>query len=1013
MSQQAIRMPEARARPVAAPAVLPVIVVGNGPVGMRLVRELLARAPQLPVILYGSEEHLPHNRVRLSSWLAGDVPHDGLWSPLAIPPGAQVQQRFGCAVLEIEPDAHCISDSQGRRERYARLVLATGSLPHVPAIPGIELPGVFTLRDMNDATRLMARRASSRQTVVLGGGLLGLEAARAMQRLNTRVSVVEHADRLMARQLDEAGAEALRLRIAALGIECVVGEGARKVLGEERVRGVELRSGAAIACETLVVATGIRPAIALAREARLAHNRGVRVDDQMRTSAPDVYAIGECAEHRGEVPGTVAPGLEQAAVAAAHIAGADARLPASVAAAQLKVAGCAVFSMGPVGAEQAPSMAKDHVYRDAADNYRKVLIARNRLIGAIAIGEWAQGRRVQSAIARAQWVWPWQTWRLRRHGDLWPDEEATDVAAWPADAVVCHCMGVSRGSIGTAVSRGACSVAAIAHATGASTVCGSCEPLVQELAGASTPAEPVPFHRALWAIALVSSALALIVALSPPIPYPDSVQVPWRWDVLWRDALAKQISGFTMLGLLALGLVLSPRKRIAALRSAGRYDLWRLLHLGLGLLAIVALILHTGMRLGSGLNLALMGAFLALLLLGGVSTGVIATEHRLGAALARRLRRRSLPMDSHPRSKFTDPRNADRLQAIDALACTTCHTEHRPRITLANGLTQPPDLCFHCHAKIGEERPSHQGMAFTTCTDSGCHNFHDNRALYTDFLIKHLDDLDTRPGARVPERQFAAVVGEVIGYPHERFPLQPLAANAIDAPQPDAVPDTLRRDWLETAHSKAGVNCSGCHQPLDEAGTPQSWTDHPGLAGCSGCHDVEAKAFQQGKHGMRLEAGLSPMTPAQARLPMHEAAANQELACTSCHGAHRFDVQHAAASACLDCHADAHTKAWQASPHGRLWQAELAGRAEAGSGVSCATCHMPREEQDVSEWMSRIVVEHNQSANFAPNSKMIRPACLHCHGLGFSINALADEAQRAAEAAQQAKDEAKEQAKEK
>jgi hypothetical protein len=123
---------------------------------------------------------------------------------------------------------------------------------------------------------------------------------------------------------------------------------------------------------------------------------------------------------------------------------------------------------------------------------------------------------------------------------------------------------------------------------------------------------------------------------------------------------------------------------------------------------------------------------------------------------------------------------------------------------------------------------------------------------------------------------------------------------------------------------------------------------------------------------------------------MHEAAAHQQLTCTTCHGAHRFDVQHAAASACLDCHADDHTSAWQASPHGHLWQAELAGHAEPGSGVSCATCHMPREEQDVSDWMSRIVVEHNQSATFAPNSKMIRPACLHCHGLGFALDALAD-----------------------
>jgi hypothetical protein len=348
------------------------------------------------------------------------------------------------------------------------------------------------------------------------------------------------------------------------------------------------------------------------------------------------------------------------------------------------------------------------------------------------------------------------------------------------------------------------------------------------------------------------------------------------------------------------------------------------------------------------------------------------------------------PLDSHPRGKFQDPRNAERLVNIDALHCVTCHTEHRPEITLADGLTQPRDLCFHCHMEIAEERPSHTGMDFMSCKNSGCHNFHDNRALYTDFLIKHLDEPATRKAALLPQRQLAQLVPELADYPHDRYPLQALGASAADAAAGHPGDAQLQRDWLETAHAKSGVNCSACHQPVDNTGVRQSWTDHPDQTSCAQCHSMEVQAFGRGRHGMRLAAGLSPMTTDDSRLPMQSGVEGKRLGCTSCHAAHRFDIVKAAAESCLGCHADDHSLAWKDSPHGRLWQKQLAGETPAGSGVSCAGCHLPREEQDVNDWMSRIVVQHNQSAVHSPNSKMIRPACLHCHGLEFSLDALAD-----------------------
>jgi hypothetical protein len=141
---------------------------------------------------------------------------------------------------------------------------------------------------------------------------------------------------------------------------------------------------------------------------------------------------------------------------------------------------------------------------------------------------------------------------------------------------------------------------------------------------------------------------------------------------------------------------------------------------------------------------------------------------------------------------------------------------------------------------------------------------------------------------------------------------------------------------------------------------------------------------------MRLAAGLPPMTPAEARLPMHADVAHEELTCNTCHSPHRYDVVHAAVEACLECHDDTHSRAYTGSPHHRLWQQEQRGELPPGSGVSCAGCHMPRISFDVNDWVSRIMIDHNQSADLSPNSKMIRPACLHCHGLAFSIDALAD-----------------------
>ena len=343
--------------------------------------------------------------------------------------------------------------------------------------------------------------------------------------------------------------------------------------------------------------------------------------------------------------------------------------------------------------------------------------------------------------------------------------------------------------------------------------------------------------------------------------------------------------------------------------------------------------------------------------------------------------------DKHPLTKFTDPRNADLLARLDARECVTCHTEHRPEITLAMGVTQPADVCLHCHQSIAEDRPSHRDLPFTSCSAAGCHNFHDDRALYEDFLVKHAAEGASNEHQRLPATDFLEVAKLLPSYPLQKYPLT--ALRKVDADSARLANDAHQQaDWLASAHAQAGVNCSACHQPADRKG---AWVEQPGEQVCATCHTLQTAGFLSGKHGMQLKAGLGAMTPAQAQLPFKEAAAHRELSCTSCHGAHRFDTKLAAVQACLQCHDDAHSTAYEASAHAQTWRREVASELPAGSGVACASCHMPRLSHSYEEYEVRqTYVQHNQNDSLRPNEKMIRPVCMNCHGLGFSIDALAD-----------------------
>ena len=344
--------------------------------------------------------------------------------------------------------------------------------------------------------------------------------------------------------------------------------------------------------------------------------------------------------------------------------------------------------------------------------------------------------------------------------------------------------------------------------------------------------------------------------------------------------------------------------------------------------------------------------------------------------------------DSHPRSKFTDPRNSSRVKQLDARLCMTCHAEHKLEITNPMGVTVPEDFCFKCHQEIADDRPSHKGMDFLSCASSGCHNYHDNRALYEDFLEKHMDEKNIKDVPHFKSVSSAKEISSLAQYPIDKYPLKKLSNTDIDAPESIQYDTSIAHDWSSTSHAQAGINCTACHEVKQKTGE-LTWVEKPNYESCKSCHTPEVKGFLSGKHGMRLKEGLPAMTPARALLPMKKSAHSNELSCVSCHSSHKFDVKQAAVESCLTCHDDKHSKAYKKSPHYAAWYNEVNATAKVDTGVSCATCHMPRTEKDIDD-TSLILSEHNQNMNLRPNDKMLRTVCMNCHGLGFSIDALAD-----------------------
>jgi nitrite reductase (NADH) large subunit len=368
------------------------IVIGNGMAAARFVDELAQRAlGRYAVAVIGEEPRLAYNRVLLSALLADEVDFDDIeLKPARWWRDRGVTLRYGERATQVDAAARNVTLAGGTQLAFSKLVFATGSQPIKPDIAGMDLPGVLTYRDVDDVNAIAATKAAGARVVVIGGGLLGLEAAYGLAKAGARVTLLHLMDRLMERQLDQRAALMLKRAVEAKGIAVRLQARTARIAGSARVEAVELRDGTTIAADAVVVAVGIRANTALARTAGLEVGRGIVVDDHLQTSAAGVHAIGECAEHRGCCYGLVEPAYEQAQLLARRLAGERASYPGSVLATNLKVSGVNVFSAGDFLATA--DDAEEIVLSDPAVGiYKKLTLAQDRLVGAVLFGDTADG----------------------------------------------------------------------------------------------------------------------------------------------------------------------------------------------------------------------------------------------------------------------------------------------------------------------------------------------------------------------------------------------------------------------------------------------------------------------------------------------------------------------------------------------------------------------------------------------------------------------------------------------
>ncbi|MDQ0200443.1 nitrite reductase large subunit NirB [Neobacillus ginsengisoli] len=453
------------------------VLVGNGMAGVRCIEEILKLKPdRFDITIFGSEPHPNYNRIQLSKVLQGDTSikditiNDWNWyeeNGILLYPGE--------TVVKIDPVGQFVFTSKERKVNYDKLILATGSLPFMLPIPGADKKGVTAFRDIKDCKEIIEYSKIYKKAAVIGGGLLGLEAGRGLLNLGMKVDVIHIGDYLMERQLDRTAGQLLQKELEQQGMNFLLEKQTKEIIGGERVEGLRFSDGEVIQADLIVMAVGIKPNVHLAKESGIPVNRGILVNDYMETEMANIYAVGECAEHREMVYGLVAPLYEQGKVLANKLCGIE-ETPyvGSTVSTQLKVSGVDVFSAGQIFEDDRTKTMK--VFDDYRRIYKKILIQNGKIIGSVLFGDTSEGNRLLSLIKKGA--------DISAYTDKNESEQTRGciTATMSGEEIICGCNGVTKGVIVNAIqSQGLTTVEQVKGCTNASRSCGGCKSLVTDL----------------------------------------------------------------------------------------------------------------------------------------------------------------------------------------------------------------------------------------------------------------------------------------------------------------------------------------------------------------------------------------------------------------------------------------------------------------------------------------------------------------------------------------------------
>jgi nitrite reductase (NADH) large subunit len=464
------------------------VVIGNGMAGARAVEEILSRGGRdlFDITMFGDEPYGNYNRILLSNVLNGTQDESEIFlNPLEWYKENNITLHAGVRADSILRRSKVVLTWDGQIEPYDKLIIATGSSAYIPPLKGLSLPdgqykpGVFVFRTLDDCREIAKYATGKARAAVIGGGLLGLEAARGLQNFGVEVDVIHRGPYLMGQQLDPQAGAILKNSMQRMGVGVHLSKNTTAILGEDRVTGLQFADGSTLEYEMVVISTGISPNVELGVRAGLTVERAIVVDNHMRSDDPDIYVVGECAQHRGRVYGLVAPLWEQAKVLADHITGHNRNsvYPGSKVATKLKVMGVEMASMGITE----PEDERDEIIQftePKKGTYKKLIIRDGRLIGAILLGDISKAAYLMQAFDRAT---PLPEERLSLLFDIGAPAKKVTFEELPLDSQVCNCNGVSKGNILSCVKQGKRSAKAVMEATRAGMGCGSCKSMVSEM----------------------------------------------------------------------------------------------------------------------------------------------------------------------------------------------------------------------------------------------------------------------------------------------------------------------------------------------------------------------------------------------------------------------------------------------------------------------------------------------------------------------------------------------------